>query len=203
MCFYFRQSVEAQRVAQRYNVSFEQHNAPKQQEYNGFSHPKTMVICHNKPTSIQYLEWGLIPFWAKEKSIQNYTLNAKIETLHQKPSFKQVLHNRCLVIADGFYEWQWLDPKGKKKQKHLITLPTEELFSFGGIWSSWTDRDSGEIKDTYSIITKPANAMMSKIHNSKQRMPLILPVEEEKGWLNGKELAHFLHSDVLLKAYAI
>jgi putative SOS response-associated peptidase YedK len=75
----------------------------------------------------------LIPAWAKDKTIQQYTLNAKIETLNEKPSFKNNIKNRCLVIADGYYEWQWLDPKGKNKQKYLITLTSEEPFAFAGI----------------------------------------------------------------------
>jgi len=95
--------------------------------------PKTPVIAHNKPGTIQPFTWGLIPFWLKDNTIQQYTLNAKIETLAEKPPFKNAINNRCLVIADGFYEWQWLDQKGRSKQKYLITLPNNALFAFGGI----------------------------------------------------------------------
>jgi len=158
-------------------------------EFSGFVHPKMPVLASNKPDKIQLFEWGLLPSWAKDKSLQNNTLNARIETLHEKPSFKNILNNRCLIPADGFYEWQWLDEKGKNKQKYLITLKDEEIFAFAGLWSAWADHSTGELLETYTIITRPANELMAKIHNSKQCMPWILSRKDENDWLYGKDVA--------------
>jgi putative SOS response-associated peptidase YedK len=94
---------------------------------------------------------------------------------------------RCLVLADGFYEWKWLDPKGKSKQKYLLTLPDNKAFAFAGLWNTWTNRNTGETLNTYTIITTAANELMSEIHNTKKRMPVILNPEAEKNWLDGGE----------------
>ena len=184
MCFYTRLDKTKENIKRRFKADFEPTPWFQPQEtINGFTFPKTPVTANNKPKQIQPFTWGLIPFWSKDENIRQYTLNDKIETLAEKPSFKNSLNNRCLVIADGFYEWQWLDPKGKKKQKYLITLPDNELFAFGGIWSEWTNKATGEIINTYSIVTTRANNLMSQIHNSKKRMPVILNPENESDWL--------------------
>jgi putative SOS response-associated peptidase YedK len=108
------------------------------------------------------------------------------ETLSEKPSFKSSLNNRCLIYADGFYEWQWLDPKGKNKQKYLLTLPANEHFAFTGLWNQWTEKSTGETLKAFTIITTEANALMSEIHNSKKRMPAI--VANAEAWLHGEPL---------------
>jgi putative SOS response-associated peptidase YedK len=152
--------------------------------FNAFEHPKTPVVC--TPHHIQAAEWGLIPNWAKDKTIQNSTLNARIETLSEKPSFKNSLHNRCLILADGFFEWQWLDEKGKQKQKYLLTLPDNELFTFAGLYNDWLNPATQQPIRTYTLITTEANELMSKIHNSKKRMPVI--VSNQYDWLLGDTL---------------
>lgn len=114
--------------------------------------------------------------------------NAKFETIHEKPAFKNSVNNRCLVITDGFYEWQWLDEKGKNKQKYLIALPDNEAFAFAGLWNKWIDKATGEIFKTYTILTTEANELMSRIHNSKKRMPVLLNDKNEMNWLNGQEI---------------
>jgi putative SOS response-associated peptidase YedK len=152
---------------------------------NAFDYPRTPVVTSDKPQGARFLQWGLIPAWAKDRSFQKNTLNARIETLCEKPSFKDVNYNRCLIIADGFYEWRWLTPDGKRKQKYLITCAEEELYTYAGLWSAWTDIKSGEILHTYTIITTEANKLMRFIHNTKKRMPLILSRENEKLWLEG------------------
>jgi putative SOS response-associated peptidase YedK len=90
------------------------------------------------------------------------------------------------VLADGFFEWQWLDDKGKQKKKFLLTLPNEEAFAFAGLWSEWVDTSTGEIIPTFTILTTAANPLMAHIHNTKQRMPVILAPENEQSWLNGQ-----------------
>src|ERR1035437_3101832 len=150
MCFHSKLSKKAVEIEHRYNAKFENIQLFLENNiYNGFTFPRTPVIANENTKLIQQFQWGLIPSWAKDDSIKAYTLNAKIETINEKPSFKNCVKNRCLVIVDGFYEWQWLDPKGKKKQKYLITKSKEELFSLGGIWSEWTDKTTGEIIKSY------------------------------------------------------
>ncbi|WP_462318590.1 SOS response-associated peptidase family protein, partial [Marinilabilia sp.] len=82
----------------------------------------------------------------------------------------------------------WLDPKGKSKQKHLLTLPGDEAFALAGLWNEWTNQSTGEIFNTYTIITTAANELMSEIHNTKKRMPVILNPENEHDWLSGGNL---------------
>ena len=155
-----------------------------------FDFPKTPVITNTNPDTIQCYQWGLIPSWSNDKSIQNYTLNARIETLEEKPAFKEANQNRCLVLADGFYEWKWLTASGSKKEKYRMSLPKDALFAFAGIYSSWVDLE-GNTTGTYSILTTEANELMRTIHNSKKRMPIVLSEVEEREWLQGASIKKF------------
>ncbi len=201
MCFFSQLNKQATDIENRFNATFEHAHLFQPSTFiNGFTFPLTPVIDHETPSRIRHLQWGLIPFWAKDDNIKKYTLNAKIETLKQKPAFRAAINNRCLVIADGFYEWQWLDPKGKQKQKYLITHPRNELFTFAGIWSEWTNKETGEIIRSYSILTSQANELMSRIHNTKKRMPVVLTPETEQKWLSGKPVELFKSIDPVLNA---
>ena len=184
MCFHSKQSESAQEVENRYNATIDDLMEFKQQNHiNGFDYPKTPIITDEKPNIITHYNWGMIPSWAKDNEIRKYTLNAKIETVNEKPSFKNSVNKRCLVISNGFYEWKWLDSKGKIKNKYEIGLPNEELFSFAGLYSEWVDTTTGEIKQTYTILTTEANPLMAEIHNTKKRMPVVLKKEDEVKWL--------------------
>ena len=197
MCFFYKLSKTAQELENRFNAKFESQSQFASSNYNGFQFPKTPVITNTYSNKIQLFYWGLIPHWAKDNSIRKNTLNARIETINEKPSFRTSVNNRCLVLSDGFYEWQWLDEKGKNKQKYLITLPNNEAFAFAGLWSEWADRATGEIYKTYTIITTEANELMSKIHNSKKRMPVILEKDNEANWLN-KQVVNFNNPNNLI-----
>lgn len=188
MCFFSQVSKDAVEVQHRFNARFENGTSFKPMAYNAFQFPKTPVITNQNPGLIQMFQWGLIPHWAKNDEIKKNTLNARVETIQEKPSFKYVLQNRCLIIADGFFEWQWLDPKGKQKQKYLITLPENQLFAFAGLYNIWADPTTGEMINTYTILTTTANELMSIIHNSKKRMPVILNPEDEAQWLTGAQV---------------
>lgn len=188
MCFHSKQSKDAQTLENRYKAKMLEQELFQTGDFNGFTHPYTVIIANNKQEILQFAQWGLIPDWAKDKSIQKSTLNARLETIHEKPSFKASQSKRCLIPADGFYEWQWLDPKGKKKQKYLVHMPDHELFSFAGLWNEWTDKTTGEKFHTYTILTTQANDLMSKVHNSQKRMPVILRPDMEKAWLNNGQL---------------
>ena len=158
---------------------------------NGFEYPKTPVIIDEKPNIITNYNWGLILAWAQDRDIKKFTLNAKIATISEKPSFKNSVNKRCLVIANGFYEWQWLDSKGKNKNKFEIGIGNDDLFAFAGIYAQWTNTITGEIKNTYAIVTTQANTVMSEIHNIKKRMPVILKPEDEAKWLQHHPIAEF------------
>lgn len=185
MCFFMQISKDATELKHRFNASFEDEIHYKSSIYNAFQFPYTPIITAKESSKIQLFQWGLIPPWAKNDEIQKNTLNARLETIHEKPSFKYVLQNRCLIPADAFFEWQWLDSKGKEKQKYQINLPDASLFTFAGLYNQWVDPSSGEVKNTYTILTTEANELMSIIHNSKKRMPVILTQDEESKWLTG------------------
>ena len=192
MCFHSKQSKSAQKVEKRFDASILNHNHFLQSEnINGFQFLKTPIITNSNRDVIQNYNWGLIPSWAKDTEIRKFTLNARVETITEKPSFKNNINKRCLVIADGFYEWKWLNKSGTKKEKFLITKPNNELYAYGGIYSEWEDQNTGEIINSYSLVTTAANELMSKIHNIKKRMPVILNKEDESDWLDGREIKDF------------
>jgi putative SOS response-associated peptidase YedK len=112
--------------------------------------------------------------------LKKSTLNAKSETLFDLPSFKESTTKRCLVLAECFYEWR---TEGKKKIPYQIFVKDQEVFAMGGLFSEWKNIKTGETKNTFTIITVPANDMMAYIHNTKLRMPLIIPLNQELEWL--------------------
>lgn len=140
------------------------------------------VIMSKSPNRVELMKWGLIPHWAKEKNIGYKMINARIETLVEKPSYRGPLKSkRCLVPASGFYEWQ---ATRFGKTPYFIHLKNEPLFSFAGLYDVWTDgEDDGKVEKIYSftIITKNANKTISKIHD---RMPVILEQSRESEWLD-------------------
>ena len=192
MCFHSKQTKSAQEVENRFNAKIEKKELFQSQEnINGFIFPKNPIITDEKPNIIQLYNWGLIPSWSKDEDIKKLTLNARIETIDEKPSFSNSINKRCLVIANGFYEWQWLDSKGKNKIKYEIGIGNDELFAFAGIYSTWKNPSTNEIKNTYSILTTQANHLMAEIQNSKKRMPIILKPEDENKWLNHNPINDF------------
>ena len=185
MCFHAQQHRSPEEVHRRFGTT----GPVTTGTFNGFSHPQMTVITDEQPTATALHQWGLIPAWAKDQSIRRHTLNARIETLKQKPSFRKA--HRCLVLTDGFFEWQWLDAKGKKKQKHCITRADNQPFAFAGLWDEWIDRQTGEIIRSFAIVTTEAGGIMREIHNSKLRMPYTLAPTSENEWLNGLSPAPF------------
>ncbi|REC42584.1 SOS response-associated peptidase [Chryseobacterium sp. 5_R23647] len=191
MCYYVDTQITRKAVKEIYGVYTEKADFKSAIFLNGFSHPEIPVIFDESPDTLSTASWGLIPFWAKDRAIQKQTLNAKIETIKEKPSFKNNYNKRCLVLVNGFYEWKWLDDKGKQKNKHYLTVKDQEIFSLGGIYSRWTDKESGEEVATVTIVTTQANELMAEIHNSKHRMPVILHHKIEKEWLSDRDIETF------------
>jgi putative SOS response-associated peptidase YedK len=156
---------------------------------SAFAFPKMPVVSSDTPGKISLFQWGLIPFWAKNNeqanSIRQRTLNARSETIFEKPAFRQAIRSkRCLVIVDGFFEWRHVE---KKKYPYYITLKSRTIFTLAGIWDTWTNPETNENMNTFAVVTTEANELMSKVHNSRKRMPLILPKEKEKTWLDSKQ----------------
>ena len=155
--------------------------------YRAFDNPMIPVISMGDPAYVQLRQWGLIPSWVKSKDqankIRKGTYNARAETLAEKPSFRDALgRGRCLILAGGFFEWQLVN---KKKIPWYITHKSGEPFAFAGLCDSWRDSQSGDITRTCSIITTKAGPMMERIHNTKQRMPVILRRDREEEWISG------------------
>ncbi|WP_395049340.1 SOS response-associated peptidase [Flavobacterium sp.] len=194
MCFHSKQSKSATELQHRFKATMDNPlEFQPQNHINGFDFPETPVIIDEKPQIITHYNWGLIPAWSKDSAIQKYTLNAKIETVNEKPSFKNSVNKRCLVIANGYFEWKWLDPKGKNKQKYEIELPNEELFAFAGLYAHWVDKNTGELKNTYTILTTEASPLLAEIHNHNKRMPIVLKHEDEKKWLQHEPIEHYAY----------
>jgi putative SOS response-associated peptidase YedK len=151
----------------RYNVAPSQNNP--------------VVLVNEKNNRAMYpMRWGLIPSWAKEEAIGNKMINARIETVAEKPSFRTALSKRrCLVPADGYYEWR-KNGKPGKKQPFRIVLKSRELFAFAGLWNLWKNPE-GETIRSYTIITTEADELVGKIH---PRMPVILRPENENTWID-------------------
>jgi len=140
------------------------------------------VLEPGGPRRLDPLKWGLIPFWAKEASIGNKMINARAESVAEKPSYKSSFKNkRCLVAADGFYEWK---KEGKAKQPYLIRRTDKKPFAFAGLWSSWRNPEQdGQRVQTFTILTTSANDLMRPLHD---RMPVILDRENFDLWLDPK-----------------
>jgi putative SOS response-associated peptidase YedK len=203
MCFTIKQSKEPKELEQRFKAKNKFNLNIISDNINGFIFPQTSVISNQNPNEIQLFHWGLLPSFTQDMGFIKNTLNAKIETLEEKPSFKNSIQNRCLIIADGFYEWQWLDKAGKKKQKYLIELPNQDLFCFAGIYNQWVNKLTGETLNTFAMLTTEANPLMAEIHNSKKRMPVILTPQNESLWLAGINKNDFVKPEVTLKAVKI
>ena len=136
------------------------------------------VITRNSPNRVEEMRWGLVPFWAKDPRIGNRMINARAETIAEKPAFRRPLAaRRCLVPASGFYEWQRSE---EGKIPHYIFLRDIDSFAFAGLYEIWKD-DADNVLRTYTIITTTPNALMEPIHN---RMPVILAREDEALWLD-------------------
>jgi len=170
--------------------------------YNCAPTQNLAVISNNDPYRLSFYRWGLVPFWAKDLSIGNKMINAKSETILEKSSFKAPFkRRRCLVPADGFYEWK-KEKEGKVPVR--ILMKDESLFGMAGIWDTWKGED-GVLVNSFAIITTHPNELMESIHN---RMPVIIHKENEDEWLRGDNinyLTEFLrpYPSEFMKAYAV
>ena len=202
MCFFVAQFAKLAQIRMRYWNSFVKNRNLYKENYvsSAFAHPDLLVLSEvdNAPT-LHLARWGLIPSWAKSsheaEEISNATLNARGETIFDKPSFFQsVRHSRCIIPVNGFYEWQHI---GDKKQPYYVSLKDQEIFSLAVLYSVWADSTTGAKTETFSIITVEANPLMKEIHNTKFRMPLIIFPESEREWISPSSTSPQIRSLVL------
>jgi putative SOS response-associated peptidase YedK len=186
MCYYSSISAGFKIIEDRFGVKFIQTESFSPVYCaSAFTFPTFPVISNENPGHIVFMEWGLIPFWVKDQvsalSIRGKTLNARADTIFEKPAFRySISSKRCLVLADGFFEWRHVK---NKTFPYYIRLKSHEPFAFAGIWDRWINPETREELKTFSIITTKANPLLEKIHNTKKRMPVILPREKERLWL--------------------
>jgi putative SOS response-associated peptidase YedK len=179
---------------QRYNV------APTQ--------PVPVVVHGNEGREGRLMRWGLVPWFARGEAGPYSTINARVETLRTSAAFRGAWQRgqRCLVIAQGFYEWQQLPGAGTRKQPWYIQCADQPVFAFAGLWDRSTP-PGGEAIESCTIITLPASPFMAEVHNSRQREPAILRREDHDTWLSGTPDAAFacLHSydDALRSAWPV
>lgn len=169
---------------------------------NGFDHPDTLIFTHQN-NGFETARWGLLPSFARDASAAAHTLNARVETLSTKPSFREVLHQRCLVFADGFYEWQWRNPAGTIKKQYYITAIDQAPLIFAGLFAHWTHPISAQSITTFTIVTTAADTFMAEIHNTKKRMPIMLPPQAADQWLLGQDQLSFRDISIPLSATTI
>ena len=198
MCGRFQLSVKGKHISERFNVAvFDEMFSPN---FNCAPSQKLPVIINTKPKQLSFFQWGLIPFWAKDPGIGFKLINARGETLSEKPAFRQAFEKRrCLIPANGFYEWRKTD-----KTPFRIFMKNEKIFALAGIWESWKDAE-GRLINSFSIITTSPNKLMESIHD---RMPVILQPEHEEDWLkenNTEQLSKLLipFNSTKMEAYPI
>ncbi len=141
------------------------------------------AVPNDKPNAVDHFLWGLIPFWAKDPNIASRMINARADTLAEKASFKNAYkRRRCLILADGFYEWAKV-PGQKAKQPYYLRMEDGAPFAFAGLWEEWQSPEGSQIKSATIITTEP-NPLVAKVHN---RMPVILHPKDYQAWLSPKE----------------
>jgi putative SOS response-associated peptidase YedK len=178
MCGRFTLTADSDTLAKRFaaEVAPETSTQPR---YNIAPTQNVIIVRNDGRRVLVPMRWGLIPSWAKDPTIASRLINARAETLAEKPSFRAAFaKRRCLICATGFYEWQKISPK--EKQPVFIRLKTGEPFGFAGLWEHWRAADGAEVL-TCAIITTAANELMRPIH---ERMPVILPTAAEDRWLD-------------------
>ncbi|MGK7873213.1 MAG: SOS response-associated peptidase [Xenococcaceae cyanobacterium] len=178
MCGRFTQASSVPSISQTFNLA----DVPLQQpRYNVAPTQQVMTILRLSPDSereVKMLRWGLIPSWAKDIKIGAKLINARAETVAEKPSFRSAFrHRRCLIVADGFYEWQRQDGK---KQPFYFQMKDKRPFAFAGLWERWQVY-SDEVIESCTILTTEANEIMRPIHH---RMPVILEAKDYDLWLD-------------------
>lgn len=178
MCGRYSQQQSAEIIAQTFQVD---HVPPLKPRYNIAPTQSVATILKTaKNRQFKMLHWGLIPSWAKDTKISSKLINARAETVAEKPSFRSAFRQRrCLILADGFYEWQ--QQEDKQKQPFYFRRSDQSPFAFAGLWERWNAQETGETIESCTIITTEPNELMKSVHN---RMPVILEPKDYDLWLD-------------------
>ncbi|MDO5572037.1 MAG: SOS response-associated peptidase [Bacteroidales bacterium] len=189
MCFYNSVNATLAALAARYRKESSLAESSKSDveslcRVGAFSFSKSAVITSS--SQIEIFNWGLIPNWVKSEQsaleIRKGTVNARNDSVFVKPSFKNIIYNqRCIIPSTGYFEWRQED---KNKIPYFIFIPESKIFSMAGVYDKWVNPSTGEIINSYSIITTTTNPLTDYIHNTKHRMPVILSKENELKWLD-------------------
>lgn len=183
MCGRFTLTLSAEQLEARFGVPLPAQYKPR---YNIAPTQEILALLSGaQGRRIEHFRWGLIPHWAQDLKIAQKLINARAETLFEKPSFRDaVKRRRCLILADGFYEWRQT-PQGRRTPVY-VRLKSKEPFGFAGLWDSW-DSPEGQTLKTCTIVTTEPNELLKPIHN---RMPAIVPREYEELWLDPSPKTH-------------
>lgn len=193
MCYHKSLTKAIDYLADYYSASYDkvlEENYSAHYHENGFDFLPSPILTAGRPTELHMFNWGFVPWWTKPGPaalrIRVQTLNCISEEMYEKPAFKDAAKegHRCLIPCTGFFEWRWMDEKGKLKVPYYIRVKDQEMFSIAGLYTRWKDKSTDQYYYSYTVLTTKANPMMEKIHNSKKRMPVVLPREYEKDWLN-------------------
>lgn len=179
MCGRFAQADGGKGVMGHLGICDTTCNVPARYNIAPSQHAVVIRRLPNQNTPVaSLLRWGLIPHWTKDPAIGTRLINARCETVVEKPSFREAfVHRRCLVPTNGFYEWRG---KGRDKQAFFIGMADGQPFAIGGLWESWQSQET-TCTETFTIVTTQANACVAPIHD---RMPVIVPIEHYATWLN-------------------
>ena len=176
MCGRFTMATQTEALEERFHAQLSTERAAP--TYNAATSQAQLTILNDHPQAIVRATWGFVPAWADGRPDVKPLINARAETVATKPFFRDAFkRKRCLVLADGFYEWK---RAGKSKVPYRIALQTEEPFAFAGIWSLVHDAQ-GVVQPTFALLTTEANTLVAQIHT---RMPVILREQDEAAWLN-------------------
>jgi putative SOS response-associated peptidase YedK len=194
MCGRYTQTTDLETLQRRFE--FDSGGVTLEPRYNLAPGQEAPVVVEEGAKVLKPMRWGLVPYWAKEASIGYKMINARAETLAEKSSFKKSFRERrCLVLADGFYEWCKL--KGKRTGVPMrFILKSREPFAFAGLWDAWK-RPEGDVLLSFTIITTGANELLRSVHD---RMPVILRPQDEDKWLD-PDLKNIDHLVPLLMPY--
>jgi putative SOS response-associated peptidase YedK len=194
MCGRYTSSVRRDQLAERFEVQVPE---DYRERFNLAPTQRALIVRERDGEREALLaRWGLLPHWAKDDRIAYKLINARAETLVDKSAFRSLLgRHRCLVLADGFYEW-CIGPDGRKQPIHF-RLADGSPFAFAGLWTSRTDASSGEVVESCTIVTTRPNELVAPVHD---RMPVILPRELEADWLDAEISRE--HALTLLEPYA-
>jgi putative SOS response-associated peptidase YedK len=180
MCGRFTQAADGEIIAQVFELP-EPPELPRRYNIAPTQNVAAVRAAEGSGRELVQLHWGLIPSWAKERAMGARMINARAETLAEKPAFRSAFRaRRCLILADGFYEWQKL---GTRKQPYFIGFTDRRPFAFAGLWERWTGEGSGAV-ESCTIVTTEANELLAPIHD---RMPVILDPDAFASWVDPAE----------------